>query len=80
MSKPPKNISPLTTYNQTYTFDANNTLVKKESSTEINGATTTILRDYNNSSATITSPESRVTTINYDPDTELPIQLQVGDL
>ncbi|WP_428739923.1 hypothetical protein, partial [Sulfurimonas sp.] len=76
----PNGLTQTTNYTQVYTFDAENTLVKKESSSEINGATTTVLRDYNNSTTTITSPESRVTTITYDPDTQLPIQLQVGDL
>ena len=76
----PNGLTNTTTYTQEYTFDANNTVVKKESSSDINGATTTILRDYNNSTTIITSPESRITTITYDQDTQLPIQLQVGDL
>ena len=76
----PSGLSKNINYSQTYMFDTNNTLVKKESITEINGASTIAVRDYNLSTATITSPEGRVTTIEYDKDTNLPTKLQVANL
>jgi RHS repeat-associated protein len=75
----PSGLSKTTNYSQLYTFNAD-TLVKKESATESNGATTTTVRDYNLSTATITSPESRVSTVTYSPDTLLPTKIEVADL
>ena len=78
--KRPSDLINTTNYSQNYTFDANNTLVKKESSIESNGATITRVRDYNLSNETITSPEGRVSTITYNKDTLLPTKVEVANL
>ncbi len=76
----PSGLSKTTNYSQNYTFDTDNTLVKKESNTETNGASATTTRDYTLSTATITSPEGRVSTLSYDADTLLPTQVEVDNL
>ncbi|WP_321778399.1 RHS repeat-associated core domain-containing protein, partial [Sulfurimonas sp.] len=76
----PSGLSKTTNYSQTYIFDINNSLVKKESSVESNGAITTSIRDYNLSNETITSAQSRVSTISYNPETLLPTKVEIANL
>jgi RHS repeat-associated protein len=75
----PSGLSKTTNYSQNYTF-ASDALVKKESSVESNGAVATSVRDYNLSNETITSPEGRVSTISYNPETLLPTKIEVANL
>ncbi len=75
----PSGLSKTTNYSQAYTFDGD-TLTRKETTTESNGATATTTRDFVASTATITSPEGRVNTISYDSDTFLPTQIEVANL
>jgi YD repeat-containing protein len=76
----PSGLSKTTNFSQNYIFDADNTLVKKESTTQINGASASTTRDYVASTATITSPEGRKSTVYYDVDTLLPTKLKVENL
>ena len=76
----PDGLSKTTNYTTNYTFDENNELISIEKSSETNGAVTTTLRDYNQSTLTQTSPEGRVTHTLYDKTTQLPFKTVFANL
>ena len=76
----PSGLSKTTHFSKEYKLNTDNTLLSASSTTTTNGATTTTLRDYNTSTLTITSPESRITTIKYNKRTLLPTKLQANNL
>jgi len=75
----PSGLSKTTEYSLNNTYNGDK-LVKRETSTNINGAITLQTRDFNLSTAIITSPETRVNSVEYDEETQLPVKLQIADL
>ncbi len=77
--KTPNGLTHTTTFSKNYTLDGNR-VVKLQTTTETNGVITQSIRDYNASIATVTSPEGRVSTIEYDQNTLLPTKTAVANL
>ena len=76
----PSGLTKTTLYGLNHIFGDNQVLLKKETRTEINNNITTTLQDYNLSTMSVTSPEGRVSSIEYDKETNLPTKLQISNL
>ncbi|WP_345992191.1 RHS repeat-associated core domain-containing protein [Sulfurimonas sp. HSL-1716] len=75
----PSGLTQTLEFTKDYTYNGT-ALAKQESTIDDNGAVTKLSRDYDLSTATLTSPEGRVRQITYDPNTLLPTQMQIANI
>ena len=75
----PSGLKSTTTYNTTYDGNETHTDLKTQTVTS-NAKSTTLVSDYTNASVTMTTPESRTTTLLYDKETLLTSSVQTGSL
>ena len=74
----PNGLSQTTNYTKNYIFGTDNSVVAIKNITTRNGASSTNLRDYNQSTQTITSPEGRVSTTTYN-EHQQPVKTQIAN-